>query len=193
MLAPQTARQASGRGVVLLPAAALLVHQLRYWLTYGSSASSQLADQGHAYLGAAVPWLVIVTAAGLAAFVTRLARSADSPRRRFGSVWGTTSAGLLAIYVLQELLEGLFATGHPGGLAGVFGHGGWWSVPAAVAVAFVMACLLRVTETLVRLVARRRPARVRTTSAVLRPRAGTRPRLSPLASAAAGRAPPLLA
>src|SRR5579862_3802008 len=127
------ARQASGRGLVLLPAGAFLVHQLRYWLTYGSSASSQLADQGHAYLGALVPWVVLAAAAGLGGFVARVAAArraaGELPRLPFLRVWGTATCTLLAIYTLQELLEGALAQGHPGGFAGVFGHGGWWSVP----------------------------------------------------------------
>lgn len=49
------------------------------------------------------------------------------------------AACLVAIYVCQEFLEGLFATGHPAGLVGVFDYGGWWSVPAAVGVGLVIA------------------------------------------------------
>ena len=33
---------------------------------------------------------------------------------------------------MQELLEGLLSTGHPDGLVGIFGEGGWWSVPIAI-------------------------------------------------------------
>ena len=29
----------------------------------------------------------------------------------------------------RSFLEGLLATGHPAGLAGIFGFGGWWSIP----------------------------------------------------------------
>jgi hypothetical protein len=188
-----TARQASGRGLVLLPAAALLVHQLRYWLAYGSAASNELADQGHAYLGTVAPWVVIMTAGGLGLFLARLlrGRAATQRSRSFAELWGGTAAGLIAIYVLQESLEGLLAYGHPGGLAGVFGHGGWSAIPAAIAVAFGVALLLRVGESLVRLVSRARTLPVR--SPVARVRAGqVLARVRPLASAAAGRAPPRL-
>ena len=34
----------------LVPAAALVVHQLRYVLAYGSGAGIELARQGHSYL-----------------------------------------------------------------------------------------------------------------------------------------------
>ena len=39
------------RALFLLPAGALLVHQLRYLLAYGPGADSALSAQGHAYLG----------------------------------------------------------------------------------------------------------------------------------------------
>jgi hypothetical protein len=188
-----TARQASGRGLVLLPAAALLVHQLRYWLAYGSAASNELADQGHAYLGTVAPWVVIITAGGLGCFLARLLRGRPVMQRSrsFAELWGGTAAGLIAIYVLQESLEGLLAYGHPGGFAGVFGHGGWSAIPAAIAVAFGVALLLRVGESLVRLVSRARTLPMR--SPVARVRAGeVLLRVRPLASAAAGRAPPRL-
>lgn len=188
------ARQASGRGLVLLPAGAFLVHQLRYWLTYGSSASSQLADQGHAYLGAMVPWIVLAAAAGLGGFVARVASARRAgPEGRalpFLRVWGSAAGALLAIYTVQELLEGVLAQGHPGGLAGVFGHGGWWSVPAAVGVGLAIAALLRVAATLVRLAARR-PRRVLRPAHTSKLRPAIVPvRLNPIALSAAGRAPP---
>ena len=97
MLAQQ-ARQASGRGLVLLPAGALLVHQLRYALGYGSQASAALADQGHAYLGSLVPWLVVLAGFGLGCFIRRLARASqrgrdDARTRPFLRLWATTTGG----------------------------------------------------------------------------------------------------
>jgi hypothetical protein len=181
---------------VLLPAGAFLVHQLRYWLTYGSSASSQLADQGHAYLGAVVPWVVLAAAAGLGGFVARIAAARrgedEAPGLPFLRMWGTVTVTLLLVYTLQELLEGLLAQGHPGGLAGVFGHGGWWSLPAAAGIGLAIAALLRVASTLVRLAARPDQAARRPLLAP-RPRSRTLAvRARPLATAAAGRAPPRL-
>jgi len=180
--------------VVLLPAGAFAVHQLRYWLTYGSQASNQLTDQGHAYLGPAVPWLIMGAAAGLGLFVARTARSARSgglPTRLL-PLWGVTGVALLAIYSLQEFLEGLFAAGHPGGLTGIYGHGGWWAVPAAAAVALAIALLLRVTETLVRraVADAATPQMRRASTRPAFPASLRAPRRRPLAAAAAGRAPP---
>jgi hypothetical protein len=183
------ARQASGRGLVLLPAGAFVVHQLRYWLTYGAQASSQVADQGHTYLGALAPWLVMLAAAGLGGHVVGFARGSRRSRS-FVALWGTTSSALLGIYALQEFLEGLLAAGHPGGLAGVFGYGGWWSVPAAIAVGFAVAALLRVAESLVQRVTRSAAPRVRVTPRAPRPAPAPLLRRRPLACSSAGRAPP---
>src|SRR5437016_5976367 len=46
-------------GLLLIPAAALVVHQARYSLTYGPRTSAELAVQGHAYLHSLVPWTVL--------------------------------------------------------------------------------------------------------------------------------------
>jgi hypothetical protein len=190
-----TARQASGRGLVLMPAAALLVHQLRYWLAYGPRAGTELADQGHAYLGSLVPWIVMIAAGAFGSLLVRLARAraaAWGERRSFTRLWAGAGVGLLLFYAFQETLEGVLTTGHPGGFAGVVGHGGWWSVPAAAAVGLAVAALVRVGATLVRLAGqRRRPWRVRRGAAVAVPEPACEPRRRrPLAGAAAGRAPP---
>jgi hypothetical protein len=183
---------------VLLPAGALLVHQLRYMLAYGSQASDALGAQGHAYLGSLVPWIVLVAGGGLGCFIARLARAwrvgADGTNTRaFWGLWATTAGSLVAVYSIQELLEGVFAAGHPPGLVGIFGHGGWWSLPAAAVVSLITVALLRVGRTLVQLAARSRRASQRHSSTVSFPRpavlllTGGRP----LAYAAAGRAPPV--
>lgn len=104
------------------------------------------------------------------------------------------AASLLAIYAGQELLEGLLATGHPAGLIGVFGSGGWWSVPVALVLGTVVALLLRSAEAAIALVARvRSPGRPRSVPPRRQPapRPIFLPARSPFASAAPGRAPPL--
>ncbi|HZT92616.1 MAG TPA: hypothetical protein VFA05_11310 [Gaiellaceae bacterium] len=51
MAAPVTrGRIPGGAALLLVPAAALLVHQLRYTLAYGAAADAQLTAQGHSYL-----------------------------------------------------------------------------------------------------------------------------------------------
>ena len=190
MLADSSAlRRASGRGLVLLPAGAIVVHQLRYSLAYGPQAGPQLSSQGHAYLGSLVPWLVLATAGAVGAKLARIALTRRARRLPpFLTVWATSALALVAIYAGQESLEGMFAQGHPGGLAGVFGHGGWWSLPLAVLVGLATALVVRVGAELERAVAHvsfdplpfliRQPATLQLVLA------------RPLASRAAGRAPP---
>lgn len=191
----------TGRGFVLFPAAAFAVHQLRYELAYGSRSGAALAAQGHGYQNSLAPWLAILLALGLGSFLIRLARVAagepDAHRRRpfatlFLLAWGL----LLATYCTQEWLEGVFASGHPAGLAGVFGHGGWWAVPLSAAAGLAVAALLTFAAAAVELVAelagKRRilvsPGLFRRPAVAV---AGRRP--AALATAAAGRAPPRVA
>ncbi|HEX5146730.1 MAG TPA: hypothetical protein VFV85_06880, partial [Conexibacter sp.] len=136
------------RGAALLPGAALAVHQLRYALAYQGDCSRALAQQGHAYLGSLVPWVVLLAGLSLGATLGRLAqRWAAGPRRpsrsvAFGRVWLLAAATLLAIFSAQELLEGTFARGHLAGVAAVVGSGGWWAAPAALLVGGLLALAL---------------------------------------------------
>ena len=132
----QRGRLPGGTGLLLVPAAALLVHQLRYTLTYGSQAGAQLAATGHSYQHSLVPWVVLTL--GRRPVVVPAARGARGAERRDRAVRASvrrpvsgrvTTVGLLAIYAVQESLEELYASGHPTGFAGVFGHGGWWAIP----------------------------------------------------------------
>jgi hypothetical protein len=187
-----------GRGFLLLPVAAFAVHQLRYTLAYGSHADQVMAAQGHSYLNSLAPWLVLLIAVGAGSFLLRVAQALahgakERPRRSFLGLWALSSSGLVAIYVVQELLEELFAVGHPGGVAGVFGHGGAWALPLSLAVGAALAALLRLACAIVAAVERgddRRafsglpPLILSRQSVLLSPR-------SPLAAAAAGRAPPV--
>jgi hypothetical protein len=188
----------AGRGFLLLPAVALVVHELRYALAYGEEANAQLAAQGHGYVDSLAPWLVLLLGLAVGRFLVRVARAGAGTSvacrgRGFCALWAAASVGLYGIFVVQELLEGVFASGHPGGLAAVVGHGGWWAMVAAVALGAGVAALLRAAEAVVELARRlapRLPARDHAAPA-FRPRAlHARPR-RPLAAAAAGRAPPL--
>lgn len=185
-----------GRGLLLLPAAAIAVHQLRYWLAYGPRANAELAAQGHSYLHSLVPWTIFALAAGGGLFLRRFVAAAGTGRAggvRRGSaagLWLASWVGLLAVYAVQETLEALLATGHPAGMAGVFGHGGWWAVPAAAAVAAAVTALLLLGRTLLRHAAAVARARLRPALDVVVPTGLTRSPARPLARAAAGRAPP---
>ena len=189
------------RGVALVPAAALLVHQLRYVLAYGGGADQALSEQGHAYLSSVTPWVVFLFAAVLGAFLGQLARAwrlGEDEDRSAASplvVWLAAVAGLVALYTGQELLEGLLASGHPPGLIGVFGDGGWWAIPAALFVGGLLTLALRGARVAIRFVA---ALRAKALAPARRTRSGTRAPanlllapLQPMATAAPGRAPPL--
>jgi hypothetical protein len=183
------------RGLLLLPVGAYVVHQLRYRIAYGSHAGAQLAAQGHSYLDSFAPWLVLLLGLAVGSFLARLAQAAttgrSAPQRSLAGLWAAATVGLVGIYAVQELLEGFFAAGHPGGLAGIFGHGGWWAAVVAVVVGAAIALVLRAADAAVEAVAttRRRVARVDVVAVVRRLARGTPPP-SPLASAHAGRGPP---
>ena len=188
------------RGAGLLPGAALVVHWLRYELAFGQHAGERLTAQGHAYLSSLTPWIVLLAGLAIGGSLGRLASragaaGAERGRGGFARVWMAAALALVAIYVAQELLEGLFATGHPGGLGGVFGGGGWWALPSAALAGGLLALALRVEAAVAALLGARRPASRRPLAAppawacveaavVLR---------APLARSAAGRAPPRVA
>lgn len=184
----------------LVPLASLTVHQLRYVLAFGSGASHELAEQGHSYLHELTPWIVLCCGLGLGVLLTRVAAAwrtgrADTPAAcGFGAVWATAAAGLVGIYAGQEALEGLFATGHPVGLTGIFGDGGLWAIPAALAVGLALALVARGARKILAFAARRRSARIKlifTSVIAVRPRAVAIVPFAPLAASAAGRAPPV--
>ncbi len=183
-----------------MPVAALVVHQLRYMLAFGGHAGVELSRQGHAYLHSLVPWIVLLLGVGVGAFLWALGRALGGQRTRsrytlsLAGLWVLCAGCLIAIYVAQEFLEGLFATGHPVGLAGIFGYGGWWAVPVAVCVGLVLATIFHGARWVLEEVAQRR--RERTTVALAptfrapRWRDVTLPRIAPLADGWSGRGPP---
>jgi hypothetical protein len=186
--------------LALMPPAAFAVHQLRYWLAFGGHAGLFLNRQGHLYLHSLAPWLAVAVAIAVGGFLQALGRALGGQRSlsrytlSFTALWLTCAAALVAIYASQELLEGVLATGHPAGLVGVFGYGGWWSVPAALAVGLVLAAAFHGARWALREVADRRSAKLntrRTRTPVLRPAyCALAPRLAPLADGWSDRGPP---
>jgi hypothetical protein len=186
------------RAAALMPAAVLTVHQLRFQLAFGDRADSSLAAEGHQYLTALAPLAAMLVAIGSGLFIAALARA----RRGVGEehrapglllLWLAVAATLLAIYSAQELAEGALVSGHPAGVAGVFGHGGLWVLPLALLLGGVVALALRIGSAAIAWVA----GRAATASALpVRPRPAARPAPlllaspEPLAALAAGRAPP---
>jgi hypothetical protein len=186
--------------VALMPAAAFGVHQLRYWLAFRNAAGLELERQGHSYLHSVVPWLVLVLAVAIGAFVVALGRAFAGQRTvarytvSFAALWLICVASLVVIYMTQEFLEGLFATGHPGGLVGIFGYGGWWSIPAAACIGLVLAAIFHGARWVLNEVSERRTPALRPPAAptfrapVLSE--AVLPRLTPLAEGWSGRGPP---
>ena len=184
----------------LFPAAAFAVHQLRFLLAYRGHASQVLARQGHAYLHSLAPWITLLLALGVGAFMWALGRAVAGQRtpRRYGvslvGLWLVCTGCLVGIYVVQELLEGLLAAGHPPGFVGVLSYGGWWALPAAACVGLVLAAVFHGARWVLDALARRRrcesPPRRTPVGVSLWPADPRLPRLAPLAAGASGRGPP---
>jgi hypothetical protein len=188
------------RAAALMPAAVLTVHQLRYLLAFGGNADGKLAEQGHAYLGAVAPaaaMLVAIAVGVLIAGLARARRDGAAPEASrglsFTSLALLVAVSLLGIYAAQELAEGALVAGHPGGLVGVFGSGGWWALPLSLALGALVALALRAADAALRWAAsraRRARAQARAPRRSRRPAPFFVPQQAPLATAAAGRAPP---
>jgi hypothetical protein len=186
--------------LALMPPAAFAVHQLRYWFAFHGQMGLELQRQGHAYLHSLVPWIVLLIALVVGAFLRALGHALGGrcsiPRYTLSFVvlWLVCATCLLALYVSQELLEGTFVTGHPAGLVGVFGYGGWWAIPAALGVGLVVAVSFHGARWVLRETARRRarrvPAPARAAAVARTPRDVWLPRLAALAGGCSGRSPP---
>jgi hypothetical protein len=187
------------RTISLLASASLAVHELRYLAEYGTGAGRVLAEEGHGYL----PLVATLIAVGLgvsavrfasAALQARRGAAAAPPRASFGALWMRSTLALVAVYILQEGIEGAFSLGHPAGIVAVLGHGGWTAIFFAGALGAVVAGLLRGGDLLLARLARRAETRPRPRPARTMPRPVARLRAragAPLARHLAGRAPPL--
>jgi hypothetical protein len=108
-------------------------------------------------------------------------------------LWALASCCLTVIYSLQEWLEGQVELGHPAGLGGIFGRGGWLAILLSVAIGAAVAFALRGASAVIELVAPRRRSRQKDLLPRLRPPAATHaPKLDVLAAHLAGRGPPRL-
>jgi hypothetical protein len=189
------------RGAVLLPLGAYAVHQARYWLAFGDHANEALDAQGHAYLAAFATPLALLVAIGLGLFLSRVARAwhtGEGPTWRAGFLrtWLAATVLLVALYVGQETLEGLLTSGHPEGVAGILGGGGWIALPAAMIVGEAIAAVMWLGTAVVAWASKRQrtartaPLHAASPAAMRRRRPSGVRRRVPLATRAAGRAPP---
>jgi hypothetical protein len=188
------------RIVSLLAAGSVFVHELRYLAAYGGSAGQALAEQGHSYtplLEAMVALLVLVALGRFALSLSHARQGVVSEERppTFVRPWACATLSLAVLYTLQEGFEGAFAPGHPSGLIGVFGHGGWTALIFSLVVGAVIALLTRLAHEAIELVAARAAAmrqwttQARPSWAVFETPPGRR--LDALAWNLAGRAPPV--
>jgi hypothetical protein len=187
------------RLVALLGAGAMAVHELRYIAGYRGAADEALAEQGHSYLSMVLALTALLLATAALRFAVSLIRASrgQPPRERaprFGAAWARFSVALASIYVLQEGFEGSYSPGHPAGVAGIFGHGGWTALIFAVIVGAVVAAVICVAHEAIELVARRAARRRQADPAPPPSRPTLRPlprlRSHVLAWNLAGRAPP---
>ena len=137
------------RTAALLTLGALAVHQLRYLLAFGSESGAVLHREGHDYLAEAIPVLLTVAVAMIAA---RLIAGAASVRSA-GAVAGPPgrqallySGALLCVFWAQELAEGALSAGHPGGLAAIAANGAWIAVPLACLLGLAAAVAERLLD-----------------------------------------------
>jgi hypothetical protein len=187
------------RAVALLAAGSIIVHELRYTLAYGPNAAEALAQQGHSYLPMVEALAMVLLGVAAVRFGMSLLRArsglvVEARPPSFARLWLCATAALTAVFTLQEGFEGEFAAGHPGGLVGIFGDGGWTAILLAALVGAVIALLARVAHQAIELVARH-AARPRLRPSSLPLRVGFRSLPSRhqrvLAWKLAGRAPPL--
>jgi hypothetical protein len=180
----------------LLSAAAFGVHQLRYMLAFGENAGHELAEEGHGYLEGAAPIAGMLLALTLASMLREVAagRGGERPARR-STLWALCAGALLLIYVTQESLEGLLASGHPAGVEGIFGDGGWLAVPLSAGFGAALAVYAHVRSVVgasVRFLGVVRPPVGRQVLATLPSAAEVREHRAAVPSMLAGRGPPAL-
>jgi hypothetical protein len=187
------------RAAALLGTGSIMVHELRYVAGYGSNAGKALAEQGHGYMPLVEALAIVMVAAALGRFALSLANAhrgvsdAEKPPS-LRRLWLSASAALALVYMFQEGFEGTFDAGHPAGLIGIFGHGGWSALLFSLAIGAAIAALTRVAYEAIELVARKAARRQRRAPARLSWAASVTPpggrRLDVLAWNLASRAPP---
>jgi hypothetical protein len=155
------------RLAALLAAGAFALHQLRYLIAFGASASGEPVAPGHGYMtDLLVPIAVLALAAALATLI-RGTEAAPAIRASLARRAAIFAAALLAIYGCQESLE-ILATGHGFGFDTLVAAGGWIALPLALGIGALSAVIARALEGVERAIAvahavrrRRRPPAVR--------------------------------
>lgn len=130
----------------LLMLGSLAVHELGYRLGHGEGAEEALRAHGHAYLTVVGPLVVVLAGLVLGRGIARWASGRPTTvegRWRLTSLWPVLALALGAIFSVQELLEGVVASGHPSGVGAVSAGGGLIAFAAAAAIGLVLALVVR--------------------------------------------------
>jgi hypothetical protein len=141
-----------------------------------------------------LPPIAVMVLAAILATLIRGTEGAAPSRAPLGPRIAIFATALLAIYLVQESLEGLISAGHPEGPATILKAGGWLAIPLSLVIGLVAALLTKALESVERAIAvvhaeRRhlRPPAVRGKASAAR---RSRLTLSPLAFGLARRPPP---
>jgi hypothetical protein len=143
----------------VLAVGAFALHQLRYLIAFGGSS----AAESHRYMADLLPPLSVLVLAAILATLLRGTEGASSARTPLARRVALFAGALLAIYIGQELLEGLMA-GQSVGLASLLAGGGWIALPLAAAIGTLAALLVHMLEGVERVIAvihAERPLRLR--------------------------------
>jgi hypothetical protein len=163
------------RQIGLFALGALAVHQARYALAIAGGAHETGLAHRHGYLETLAPALLGATAAAicvslLAAILRRRLPPGATPQGATERA-ALYAAGLICVYLVQELAEGLLVAGQPGLLEGALGAGGWLIVPLAMAFGAAAALAGRLLDRAeLRLAQGARPKRRRAPRRLARPR-----------------------
>ncbi len=173
----------------ILAVGAFGLHQLRYLI------AASRATEGHRYMSDLLPAIAVLVLAALLATLIRGTEGAAPDRVPLARRVVVFAGALLAIFVAQELVEGLLAAGHPAGPAAVLGGGGWIALPLALLIGSLSALLVQALEGVERAIAvfhAERPRRSRAPAVRGRalPARGLSLALAPLAFGLARRPPP---
>jgi hypothetical protein len=182
------------RLAAILALGAFAVHQLRYLIAFGGSASAELAQHGHGYMTDLLPALAVLVLAGA---LTTLIRGTEGASPSQGSLVGRMAlfaSALFIVYACQESFEGMLSAGQPAGIADVV-NGSWIALPLSLVIGALAALLARALEQVEHVIALTHADRSRVRPPAVRGRAfpARTPRLAaaPLAFGLARRPPPL--
>jgi hypothetical protein len=140
----------------VLTLGALGLHQLTYLLANGSDAGHALTAQGHSYLFTLAPALVSV-AVGVLLATLALSTAGPARRARAAACRSVEARGamlavaFLAVFGIQEVVEGALIASHPHGLAALAEC--WVALPLALPIGALAALVLGGLERADRLIA----------------------------------------